>query len=203
MTANKFQILTAAIFSGLLIQGQASQALMSADSGCLWTVTTTTWSDGSQTVETQLSCKGGGGGGGDPYATNFGGGIWEMPSTSIYDGLVNEPIGGGRGRQVASNGDDVVQAIIDESKTELCVELTSAEVAADASGKDFAVLRQECSSPDQEISEGWGIATQDEIAEYKRNVGAIPKSNGARCLRTVVSLNDPMKSAKLPGKCPK
>lgn len=161
MTANKLQILTAAIFSGMLIQGQASQALMSANSGCLWTVTTTTWSDGSQTVETQLSCKGGGGGGGDPYATNFGGGIWEMPSTSIYDGLVNEPIGGGRGRQVASNGDDVVQAIINESKTELCVEL------------------------------------------YKRNVGAIPKSNGARCLRTVVSLNDPMKSAKLPGKCPK
>ena len=125
-----------------------------------------------------------------------------MPSTSLYDGLINAG-GGGGGTQLASNSDDVVNTIIKEADAETCVELTAAEIAADMAGKDFAVLRQECASADREISEGWGQATPAEIAEYKSNVGMIPKITDARCLTRVVSLNDPMKDAKQPGACQK
>lgn len=178
---------------------------MAADSGCVWNIITTTWSDGSQTVETQLACKGGGGGGSglDPYATNFGGGAWSMPSSSIYDGLVNEPIARGGGRQVASNSDDTVQEIINSvPKTkENCTELTAAEVAADQSGKEFPVLRG-MSCGERNVPEGWVRATPEDIEDYKAAVGKIP-GTGMRCGGQIYAMSNPARDAKLPGECAK
>ncbi len=225
MKISHSKILSVAVLSGLFLFGEVSYAKMASDSGCVWTVTTTTWSDGSQTVDTQLTCKAGGGSsGGDPFATNFGGGAWGMPSPSMYNGLVNQPAGGG-GRQIASNSDDVVNDILNEAKTEPCVELTATEIAADAAGNDFPVLRDMCidsgfgremkntSSLPRESSsalpaplpkEGWDIATPADIADYKRAVGNIPKEDvGIRCLRAPQAMQNPAKDAKLPGECKK